>query len=297
MVTSSFKKIIHLCHTSAPDVVFHKMNNMPLRALPVATEGIRAWQTRPAPQAENQLKATKKAEDLSSSQSSSGNSLDNALLQACIGRPAADVDQAMRVYRSKLEIEFDFSIRKKKAENEINLIFSKMEKETQLTMMQAENEFDQRKRLRAAAVESELFKMEMSLVEQDPIRKRRRLLEIAQLDQQLAAAKVTNPTDVVLPPPPPEPSTAPPIFVSDVAKDMGFYLEQGDLTKAGRMIAKLYRQRYNMEPTTHTQVIAGKERPVKSYTTRDRDLIVQAIRVVTAGKQPLQRAPIQPMAI
>jgi hypothetical protein len=294
------------------------------------------------------------------------------LFQACVGRSAADVDQAMGVYRSKLEIELDFRVREKKAESEINLNTLKMENEARVTMMEAENktrltmmeaenktrlnmiqaehEVEHKKRLRAAAVEIDIFKLEMSLNEQDPIRKRRRLLEIAQLDEQLATAKVTVPTDVipapqpatkvngptdVIPNPLPEPvqppaplpqptaaivtnsiatppaprlltlppsvpsapptSTDPSIFVSDVAREMGFYLEQGELTKAGRMIAKSYRRRYNTDPMTHMQFIGGKERPVKSYTTRDRDLIEQAIKVVTVGKQPLRRAPFRSM--
>ena len=73
------------------------------------------------------------------------------------------------------------------------------------------------------------------------------------------------------------PSVDKSISISQVAQEMGFRLKQGHLTTVGKSVAAKYREKYHEEPGSHAQWVDGAERMVKSYTERDRDLIVEAL--------------------
>jgi len=67
------------------------------------------------------------------------------------------------------------------------------------------------------------------------------------------------------------------ISISQVAQEMGFKLKHSQLIKAGQYAAAKYRDKYDEEPPVHSQWVDGAERKVKSYTERDRGLIVEAL--------------------
>ena len=68
------------------------------------------------------------------------------------------------------------------------------------------------------------------------------------------------------------------VSVSQIAQEMGHTnLKHGQLIKLGHAVARKYRNKYDEEPPVHRQWVDGAERPVKSYTERDRALIEEAI--------------------
>jgi hypothetical protein len=67
------------------------------------------------------------------------------------------------------------------------------------------------------------------------------------------------------------------ISVSEVAQELGFRLNHSQLISVGRTVAKNYRAKYDAEPPIHKQWVDGAARDVKSYTAKDRDLIVDAL--------------------
>ena len=69
------------------------------------------------------------------------------------------------------------------------------------------------------------------------------------------------------------------ISVSEVAKAMGVTLSRSQLITVGKRVAQAYRDKYDgQEPSAHKQWVDGAVRMVKSYTERDRALIVDAIQ-------------------
>jgi len=69
-----------------------------------------------------------------------------------------------------------------------------------------------------------------------------------------------------------------PINISDVAADLGFRrLDHSKLGAIGKVMARLYRERYNEEPAKHLQYVLGAGRMICSYVAKDRDLMEQAV--------------------
>lgn len=68
------------------------------------------------------------------------------------------------------------------------------------------------------------------------------------------------------------------ISVSQVAMEMGKRLSHGQLIQVGSAVARKYREKYGAEPPKHNQWVDGAERKVNSYTERDRELVVEALR-------------------
>jgi len=69
-----------------------------------------------------------------------------------------------------------------------------------------------------------------------------------------------------------------PITLSQVAADMGYRFPKGQDSKAGRILAVRYREKYNKEPSKHKQFVDGATRLVNSYTEKDRDLVEEVIK-------------------
>ena len=62
------------------------------------------------------------------------------------------------------------------------------------------------------------------------------------------------------------------------------------LQRAGRELAKLYREKHGKSLPEHTELIDGKLIDVKSYTEADRALIEEAImRATTGGSQSIEQ--------
>jgi hypothetical protein len=73
----------------------------------------------------------------------------------------------------------------------------------------------------------------------------------------------------------------PTLFVSDVAKKMGYACLDRELISIGRLIAKKFRAKHNgEEPSKRGQKIQGAMVQVNSYTEQDRDLVEQAVREI-----------------
>jgi hypothetical protein len=72
-----------------------------------------------------------------------------------------------------------------------------------------------------------------------------------------------------------------PVTISSLATELKIRMSNAQGQQAGRIMAKLYRDKYGAEPTSHDQFVDGGVRPVKSYTRADKDLIEQAIREAT----------------
>lgn len=73
----------------------------------------------------------------------------------------------------------------------------------------------------------------------------------------------------------------PTLFVSDVAKKMGYACLDRELISIGRLIAKKFRVKHNgEEPSKRGQKIQGAMVQVNSYTEQDRDLVEQAVREI-----------------
>jgi len=68
------------------------------------------------------------------------------------------------------------------------------------------------------------------------------------------------------------------INVSIVARELGVNLTDAQLQRAGREMAKKYREAYRCDPPKHKQYVAGNYIPVNSYMERDRPMMEQAIR-------------------
>lgn len=68
------------------------------------------------------------------------------------------------------------------------------------------------------------------------------------------------------------------ISISQVAMELGIRMRPGELSQAGKIAAKEYKKRYGKKPSQHKQMVEGAVRDVNSYTERDRDIIVAAIR-------------------
>ena len=68
------------------------------------------------------------------------------------------------------------------------------------------------------------------------------------------------------------------ISVSQVAMEMGKKLNHGQLVQLGSAVARKYREKYGAEPPKHKQWVDGAERNVNSYTERDRELVIEALR-------------------
>ena len=71
------------------------------------------------------------------------------------------------------------------------------------------------------------------------------------------------------------------ISVSEVAKGLGIkaVISTKLLQGIGMDMGKLYRAKYNKAPEKHSQFVDGAERMINSYTTRDQDLMEQAIQM------------------
>jgi hypothetical protein len=69
------------------------------------------------------------------------------------------------------------------------------------------------------------------------------------------------------------------ISISEVAKEMGVkcVIPAGKLQAIGIAMARLYRAKYNKDPEKHSQFVGGAERQINSYTSKDRELMEEAI--------------------
>jgi hypothetical protein len=68
-----------------------------------------------------------------------------------------------------------------------------------------------------------------------------------------------------------------------VAKELGVNLTDAQLQRAGREMAKKYREAYRCDPPKHKQYVAGNYILVNSYMERDRPMMEQAIREAVAS--------------
>ena len=68
------------------------------------------------------------------------------------------------------------------------------------------------------------------------------------------------------------------ISISQIAQEHGKRLTSGQAIHAGKIVAEKYRAKYGCEPGKHFQWVEGVERPVNSYTERDRVLVVDALK-------------------
>jgi hypothetical protein len=76
----------------------------------------------------------------------------------------------------------------------------------------------------------------------------------------------------------PAPSSTSAINISIVAKELGMNLTDAQIQRAGREMAKKYRETYRCDPPKHKQYVGGNYIPVNSYMERDRVMMEQAIR-------------------
>ena len=69
------------------------------------------------------------------------------------------------------------------------------------------------------------------------------------------------------------------ISICEVAKEMGVkcVIPAGKLQAIGIAMARLYRGKYNKDPEKHSQFVGGAERQINSYTSKDRELMEEAI--------------------
>jgi hypothetical protein len=72
------------------------------------------------------------------------------------------------------------------------------------------------------------------------------------------------------------------ISVSIVAREIGVKLTDAQLIGVGRKMAHKYRETYDKEPTKHKQFVNGQMMLVNSYMERDRAMMEQIIREVSA---------------
>lgn len=69
-----------------------------------------------------------------------------------------------------------------------------------------------------------------------------------------------------------------PLTISTYATELKIRMNTAQGIQAGRIMAKLYRDKYGRDASTHEQFVDGANRSVKSYTRVDSDLLEQAIR-------------------
>jgi hypothetical protein len=74
------------------------------------------------------------------------------------------------------------------------------------------------------------------------------------------------------------------LSVSVLATDMGFRCTDRELISIGRSMAKRFREKYQREPSKHTQYVKGNFIPVNSYMERDRALMEQAVRDIMSAR-------------
>jgi hypothetical protein len=68
------------------------------------------------------------------------------------------------------------------------------------------------------------------------------------------------------------------LSVSQIAHEMGKTLSRGDAIKVGKIVKRKYKNLYNADPPKHPQWVDGAERPVNSYTEKDRQLVLDAMK-------------------
>jgi len=69
-----------------------------------------------------------------------------------------------------------------------------------------------------------------------------------------------------------------PTSISLVASELGYKVSSKQLISIGKEVAKAYFHRYEDVPPKHEQLVDGRVTMVNSYTTRDKDLITDALR-------------------
>ena len=62
---------------------------------------------------------------------------------------------------------------------------------------------------------------------------------------------------------------------------MGITLKRGMDSHVGRILAKMFRDKYGENPPKHSQYVDGALRSVNTYFARDRDLVEDAILQAT----------------
>jgi hypothetical protein len=85
---------------------------------------------------------------------------------------------------------------------------------------------------------------------------------------------------------------ATPTSVSQVAKKMGMVLTNEQAIKVGKIVAKLYRAKYDEPPSKHTQLVNGRATEVNTYFKKDEDLLTQALTTFQA--EQLAHVPVGP---
>jgi hypothetical protein len=68
------------------------------------------------------------------------------------------------------------------------------------------------------------------------------------------------------------------ISISQVAQEMGKRLSHGQSIQIGSAVSKRYKDKYGADPPKHSQWVDGAERKVNSYTERDRDIVMDALK-------------------
>ena len=69
-----------------------------------------------------------------------------------------------------------------------------------------------------------------------------------------------------------------PITISSVASELGLFFTSGEYSLIGKDVTPRYVKRYGENPSKHSQHVEGAVRMVNSYTEKDRDLIVEAVK-------------------
>ena len=70
------------------------------------------------------------------------------------------------------------------------------------------------------------------------------------------------------------------ITISERAMELGHRPTSGQLSSMGKAASRLYVARYGVKPIRRRQLVAGAPRSVNSYTTKDLDILDQAIKQV-----------------
>jgi len=73
-----------------------------------------------------------------------------------------------------------------------------------------------------------------------------------------------------------------PITLSTVAMELGMNMSTEDLQRAGIRLAKEYFKKYNTKPNKHEQKVGGAVRMVNSYTEKDKDIMVESLKAISA---------------
>jgi len=72
-----------------------------------------------------------------------------------------------------------------------------------------------------------------------------------------------------------------PLTISTFVTELKIKMNNSQGIQAGRIMARLYREKYGSDPSTHEQFVDGAVRKVKSYTREHTDLMEQAIKEAT----------------